>query len=489
MKQNWEHTLQTHRTALRRAAIFTTAWQMLAALLCFGLLDVLLPLPNVLRGLFWPVLLLVLARRARREKNAPPEAFVARAVESRRPELDNALIHAVQFGAILTAAPEHPAAALMRREIERAERDMSELPDTIVTAATPVHRERSRLFAVLAVLLLSFILFPRACRFEIPRLFLFWQDNPPFTRTDFQVTPPGAKLLAGDSLTITVRVSGLLPDHLELVSETNGEPPQILPLTAEDTAVYTGRLTNLTRDTSFYMRGNTGRSRRYAIRIALPNNTPAAQKTNAVPQESNTVTGKDKPTNPPNPSKKLDRLADAQSKLARDMAAQAQQAKNNQADAAQQKADADPLRERQKALQQQAAEQARQLKKEGKPAPALEKALQAMRQALRASRSLPQRSHAAQQAAQQLQRAAQESKATTQRDAGNAARESVVTTHPNGAGRTLERTNPLAPGQGETAGTSAPRPLPTGKDRDAARYPVEYRALTRDYFKSVAGSQ
>src|SRR5262245_59909242 len=97
---------------------YVTAYRALAALLAVGTLDVVLPLPNAIRGLFflgWAGCILVsaLGERAKRRLMRHPhsesrdetptldawEAQIARAIEEERPELDNALIHAVQFEA------------------------------------------------------------------------------------------------------------------------------------------------------------------------------------------------------------------------------------------------------------------------------------------------------------------------------------------------------------------------------------------------------
>ena len=136
-------------------------------------------------------------RRLIRRKNAANDAAnlaaVARHVESGLPELDNALIHAAQFAVLLEENPDYPAASLMVREMERADRETSGLPDAALVPPAPLRRERHRAQTALALALLSMPLFPRVWRFEVPRLLAFWRDNPPFTLTDFTVFCPAPR--------------------------------------------------------------------------------------------------------------------------------------------------------------------------------------------------------------------------------------------------------------------------------------------------------
>lgn len=254
------------------AAVYTTLWQAVAGLLAAGLLDMLVPWPAAARGVFLATLgggILWRLRRARKRERPDrlrPEQ-VAREIEAQRPELDNALIHAVQFSPSVENEHNRLSAELMRREIERAEQEAARLPVSQVVERAAVERGRRALLLVGGGVLLTALLFPRAYRFEVPRFFLFWTDAPPFTLTDFDISPIRARVRSGSGLTITARLGGLMPKRVELITGRAGEPNRTLPLMMVDTAVHTAQLEGLTRDTWYYVAADTGRSARYWIEV------------------------------------------------------------------------------------------------------------------------------------------------------------------------------------------------------------------------------
>lgn len=262
-------------TATRRAvSAYALAWRALALLLAAGVLDMLWPWPAALRGLSVLALLGITAwKLADSWRQAQPDALraeqVAREIEAQRPELDNALIHAIQFGPTLAQAADARTADLMRREIARGEQEAAHLPLAQVIARMPLLRERRALLLLAGFLLLSLLLFPRAYRFEVPRFFAFWGDFPPFTLTDFEVSPTQARVRSGEGLSLTVRVGGLRPHRLELRSGSAGEAGQSTPLIATDNGLYTAQLEHLTRDTWYAVVADTGRTAHYWARVDL----------------------------------------------------------------------------------------------------------------------------------------------------------------------------------------------------------------------------
>lgn len=251
---------------------YRLAARALALLLAAMALDLLFPLDGVFRGLFMIGLALGVLHAARGlRKRRKAEALrlerAAMLLERRHPEVENALINAVQFSAELAKVPTGPAAPLMRREIARAEREAARLPVQDAVDLAAVSRARKPLLLLCAFLGLSVLLFPRAYRFEAPRFLLFWADYPPFTLTDFHVTPQGARVKVGGSVTLTVRLGGLIPDTLTLVTATRRERERTTPLYAAENGAYAQTLENLTADTWYYVRASTGRSARYLIRV------------------------------------------------------------------------------------------------------------------------------------------------------------------------------------------------------------------------------
>src|SRR5438105_4810233 len=79
---------------------------------------------------------------------------------------------------------------------------------------TAVAGARKVFWTVLGVAALTVVLVPRAWQFEVPRFALFWADSPPFTLTDFHVTPGSLHVKTGGSVEIRVTMGGVPPDNV-----------------------------------------------------------------------------------------------------------------------------------------------------------------------------------------------------------------------------------------------------------------------------------
>jgi hypothetical protein len=257
---------QASVSALRAGA---TLLGLLLAAMAF---DIFFPLPGLLRGLFMLALVawtaeraLMLRKRLRTEELRLERA--ARLLEEHHPELENALINAVQFEAEVARRPDAPSARLMRREMERAEAAVGSVSVQDVVDSAAISSGRRLLLCIVAIAILSAVLFPRAWRFELPRFLLFWSDQPAFTLTDFTITPRGARVKAGGAVTVAVKVGGLIPDSVSLVTNSGRGPERTAPLFAAEDGVYIQELSGLTTDTWYYVRANTGRSQRFLIKV------------------------------------------------------------------------------------------------------------------------------------------------------------------------------------------------------------------------------
>ena len=467
------------RRVVRRSADYIAIRQGVAALLALGITDILLPLSGRLRGflLLWTLANSLLTRRRNAANDAPNFSAVARFVEADRPELDNALIHAAQFAALLEEDPQRPSAFLMRREVERADRKASGLPHAEIVPTMPLRRERRKTQIALALTLLSLLLFPRAWRFETPRLLAFWQDNPPFTLTDFTVLPGNAQVPAGSGLTVTVGLSGVLPASLELVSARNGAEPQTTPMLKRDDRTFSARMENLSAATWYYVRGGTGRSSRYILQVKpAPDKKLKPQKNTKQTDRAAQNAAQNSASAPKvDTANELRELANQQAKLAQDAK---QNAKRNPKTGDPQ---TEALRKRQGELAKKAERLAQKLKSapgNGEVKSKLEQARQAMNLAAKGSVSKN-----AQEAAKNLKQASEGGAG------GQAGRSAAGTRRADGKKPTDGRASPLSP---DRSGTPGQKPVPSGppslgKNGDASRYPVEYRRLVQDYFQSVAG--
>ena len=266
-------TLETARRLQTRARLttqmFAVLWRAGFVLLTAFALDMVWPWPSPLRALFMIVWAGGIGfgglRSWRQERRARPrEEQVAREIEALHPGLDNALIHAVQFGAQPTLTGTQ--ADLIRRELARAEQEAARLSPESGVARAPMQRQRLGFLLVAGFVLLTAVLTPRAYRFELPRFFAPWLDTPPFTLTDFDVSPAGAVVRSGESLVVSVRVGGWLPHQLELMTGS-GKTLQPTTLTATGDGTYVAQLDRLTQDTAYFVAADTGRSPRYLVHV------------------------------------------------------------------------------------------------------------------------------------------------------------------------------------------------------------------------------
>ncbi|MBM3459120.1 MAG: DUF4175 domain-containing protein, partial [Armatimonadetes bacterium] len=142
----WRGALAGAAAEFRRtdlaAGAFRLAREWLLCLAALFLIDLVFGPPPWVRWLLLAVQVGLLGWRGlplfllwRRPPNS--DAWAARRLEQLRPDLDNALIHAVQFEAVLPGAV-GLASRLMQREVARAEQRPVELP-----LSDPEERARS----------------------------------------------------------------------------------------------------------------------------------------------------------------------------------------------------------------------------------------------------------------------------------------------------------------------------------------------------------
>ena len=275
------------RSTTRRAAWYSLAWRWLALLAVLFVLDLVFGMPVWLR---WASLIgqagfLLSGAYMAITKNSPWRLRVAddraaRVVEERHPELDNALINAVQFEQALAGA-DPAVAALMQREMARAEVTAANMSLADSVDRTAEIAALRRMAALLLVWAITGILFSGIFMAVMPRLFLPWMDSltPPYSPTHFDVRPPGAVVRYGDSLTITVKLSGRMPDGASLMTQSQGKDWHRIAMDSEAQDSYSVKLDSLRDDTLFYVQASTGRSAQYKITVTRP---PAIQSLHAV---------------------------------------------------------------------------------------------------------------------------------------------------------------------------------------------------------------
>lgn len=282
-------TLHDARGATERAAAYTVAWHWMALVSGLFVLDLLFGLPAPLR---WAALLGqvgyvawgvrgILAHRAREQRAAE---WAARAVEERHPELDNALINAVQFEASLSRA-DAVQAVLMQREMLRAESAIAALPGEAVPGRDAELRALRTVAYFGSAWLAIAVLFSSGFLAVVPRIFLPWLDEltPPFSLTRYDVRPAGATIRAGESLNIRITVTGPVPADLVLMTRATGAGWRRIAMENLEPGKYAVTLTSLQEDTFYYAQGGSSRSARYRIRVVSAPKVKELKATYAFP--------------------------------------------------------------------------------------------------------------------------------------------------------------------------------------------------------------
>ncbi|MFI5384573.1 MAG: hypothetical protein ACHQ50_00475 [Fimbriimonadales bacterium] len=274
--------LMLHTTI--RQSWLDLGWHWLAGLGALILLDAAFALPYWLR---WIALVCLVGYPAwtvagiirRRSRDRVQEEQTARLIEEGHPELDNALINAVQFQKAVDAADEMKG-SLMRREIERGETAATQTPLEDVVSRSGEKRSLRLFMGFASAWVLSAALFSGVFFTVLPRLFAPWMDDltPPYSLTKIVVSPAGASVLYGGSLVVKVNVTGPIPDSLTLATRTDKSSWRDVPLESAEPGKYAVTLDDLRQDTWFVARGGGARSARYLIKVLMP---PVMQKLEA----------------------------------------------------------------------------------------------------------------------------------------------------------------------------------------------------------------
>ena len=293
-----QQTAAAVRAAELRTGIYRLLWQWLALIGVLFVLDIVFALPAAMRliALVGQVLFLAIsaARLSNRLAEMPStEEWAARQVELRHPEVDNALINAIQFARTIDDASPTQS-TLMERELDRARRSAESIPPAgIVDRAPERTAARNLAFAAGAWALLA-IVFWTGVVAVVPRLFAPWMDDvtPPFSLTHFNVRPAGASVQDGESLTVEVTVTGQAPDTVDLMFQSYGAWQRI-PMESAGSGEYSASLDSLHEDAVYYVQANTGRSGRYHIIVTKPPVVTAMAVTYTYPTYTNRPASKE----------------------------------------------------------------------------------------------------------------------------------------------------------------------------------------------------
>ena len=156
---------------------------------------------------------------------------------------------------------------LARLAVDRAARLAAEIPPHRAVTAKPVHRCLALLATLALAIGLLTVCLPRLAWTEWSRFADPFGDVPPFSWTQFEVSPGDTQVLYGSPQEISVLTTGRPVDQVELVIVDSGNQEEALPMFPEPDGRWRAVLSKVTEPTRYYARAYRSRSRRYRIDV------------------------------------------------------------------------------------------------------------------------------------------------------------------------------------------------------------------------------
>ncbi|NOZ22459.1 MAG: hypothetical protein GXP25_15365 [Planctomycetes bacterium] len=208
-----------------------------------------------------------LAKRARRE--ARDRRGLAMMIEQRHADLDSVLINAVEFADALAAGGAGMSVPLMKHEVARAEERVAAVQPVECVPRKKLVRERRLMCGVVLVALIALICAPSVYRAIVPRYVDPFGDHPPFSFTEFDVNPKGARVFYGEGVTIRATIKGPVPQELGLCTRGPDGVETRTALLRSGEREYVQKIESLRADLDYCIRGYRCRSKWYRVQVVL----------------------------------------------------------------------------------------------------------------------------------------------------------------------------------------------------------------------------
>lgn len=158
------------------------------------------------------------------------------------------------------------SAGLAHIAVERASSEAVQVPLDRAAPLRPALRSAATLIGVLALVGVLWLGLPNLARTQWNRFWHPTADVPPFSLTEFTVTPGNASVIYGNDLEIRAAVRGTPVEQLELVLETpSGQ--QSLPMFQESGGGWRAVLSKITESSHYFVRAYHARSVKYGIDV------------------------------------------------------------------------------------------------------------------------------------------------------------------------------------------------------------------------------
>ena len=265
----------TVTTCLMTIAVYGLAWVAIV-----GLVDLLLPIPILIRGLLviglvglvvwsaWNRLVLPLRQRITVQD-------LALIVGHKHPELEDRLVSAVQVGQ--DEAKDPVQQKIWARLMQDAASATTEINFKAAIDKQPLNKV---VWITMGLLLVGSLIrhnFPTQTEIALRRLFMPWGRLLPVRATRYTVTPGNARILRGASLKISVQTTGKKADQVvatflsateSTVKPASGKKEVSLHQTGDRTFAY--ERFNLQSDLNYYLLANQTRAEVFSIKVFDP---------------------------------------------------------------------------------------------------------------------------------------------------------------------------------------------------------------------------
>ncbi len=262
------------RRAVWQLAVVRGLWVALTLIaLCFYL-DAVLQLGSRMRlGLNLLAIAATVATVAltqwRLNRTVARDKMLARLVESEHPEIGNDLTNAIDFeGRLDKHGVGGASPGLMRKGIERAAQSFDRLEELESLKPPTLRQEYYILSGVLAVWVVSMIVFSGWMFAEMPRFLSPFADHPPYSATQLIVDPAGAVVDYGKSLTVKVTTRGRTPKDISLLVKNPGEGQvNKVPMFKSQDGSYFQTIEDIRSDLVYWAGIERGRSKYYQVSL------------------------------------------------------------------------------------------------------------------------------------------------------------------------------------------------------------------------------
>ncbi|WP_425400742.1 hypothetical protein [Aeoliella sp.] len=170
-----------------------------------------------------------------------------------------------------TANSHSLSAGLSQMAVGRAAELGSRVPTSKAVPVDPAKRAATVLLSLGGGILLVGLCLPTLATTQWRRFVSPYADVPPFSRLEFEVTPGDTEVVYGQGLDVRATISGEPIEQASLVFESAGEEDEV-PMFPEGDGQWRAALSRVTEPSSYFVRAEGSRSKRYQIEvITVPN--------------------------------------------------------------------------------------------------------------------------------------------------------------------------------------------------------------------------